>query len=233
MTSSSSPAMMRMMMTPKFHKPFSPMIMETEAPKRFVNTINKIADKILDSEAASVEWDWSHMLVGKVHKEVQIPIRNKDDKEFLLNVMKSVCLDYLKESIKNGTAYGWKKIASKASPTLDNIHLTHSWVVSQYAGEFNPWHHHSGDFSAVIYLKLPSNMHKEIEEDFEDHYPASGLIEFMFGENQSFRSDNLKFKPIVGKILVFPSWLRHFVYPFKSEGERRSMSFNAHMFVPE
>ena len=209
------------------------MIMETEAPKKFVNTINKIADKILDSEAASVEWDWSHMLVGKVHKEVQIPIRNKDDKEFLLNVMKSVCLDYIKESIKNGTAYGWKKIASKASPTLDNIHLTHSWVVSQYAGEFNPWHHHGGDFSAVIYLKLPSNMHKEIEEDFEDHYPASGLIEFMFGENQNFRSDNLKFKPVVGKMLVFPSWLRHFVYPFKSEGERRSMSFNSHIFVPE
>ena len=76
-------------------------------------------------------------------------------------------------------------------------------------------------------------MHKEIEEDFEDHYPANGLIEFMFGENQPFRSDNLKFKPVVGKMLVFPSWLRHFVYPFKSEGERRSMSFNAHMFVPE
>ena len=232
MTSSSS-TMMRMMMTPKFHKPFSPMIMETEAPKRFVNTINKIADKILDSEAASVEWDWSHMLVGKVHKEVRIPIRNKDDKEFLLNVMKSGCLDYLKESIKVGNHHSWKKIAGDATPTLDNIHLTHSWVVSQYAGEYNPWHHHTGDFSAVIYLKLPPNMHKEIEEDCEDHYPANGLIEFMFGENQSFRSDNLKFKPVVGKILVFPSWLRHFVYPFKSEGERRSMSFNAHMFVPE
>ena len=116
---------------------------------------------------------------------------------------------------------------------MDNIHLTHSWVVSQYAGEYNPWHHHSGDFSAVIYLKLPPNMHKEIEEDFEDHYPANGLIEFMFGENQIFRSDNLKFKPVVGKMLVFPSWLRHFVYPFKSECERRSMSFNAYMFVPE
>jgi hypothetical protein len=33
----------------------------------------------------------------------------------------------------------------------------------------------------------------------------------------------------LGKLLVFPSWLRHFVYPFKCEGERRSMSFNAHM----
>jgi hypothetical protein len=76
-------------------------------------------------------------------------------------------------------------------------------------------------------------MHDEIVEDNKDHYPASGLIEFMFGENQEFRSDNLKFKPEVGKLLVFPSWLKHFVYPFQSKGERRSMSFNAHMFVQE
>ena len=218
---------------PKFHKPFSPMIMETEVPKKFIKIINGTADKVLNSETASVEWDWSHNLVGKVHKEVQIPIKNRADKEFLFNVMKSACVDYLKESIKNHTAYSWKKLAGNAIPTLDNIHLTHSWVVSQYAGEYNPWHHHNGDFSSVIYLKLPPNMHKEIEEDFEDHYPANGLIEFMFGENQNFRSDNLKFKPVVGKMLVFPSWLRHFVYPFKSEGERRSMSFNAHIFVPE
>jgi hypothetical protein len=111
--------------------------------------------------------------------------------------------------------------------------MAHSWVVSQYAGEYNPWHHHSGDFSSVIFLKLPPKMNEEIKEDWKDHYPANGLIEFMFGENQGFRSDNLKFKPKVGKLLMFPSWLKHFVYPFKSEGERRSMSFNAHMFVPE
>ena len=76
-------------------------------------------------------------------------------------------------------------------------------------------------------------MNEEIENEWKDHYPASGLIEFMFGENQGFRSDNLKFKPEVGKLLMFPSWLKHFVYPFTSEGERRSMSFNAHMYVPQ
>ena len=220
-------------MTPKFHRPFSPTIMESTVPDKFVEIVNDTADKVLSSETASVEWDWSHKLVGKVHKEIQIPVSNKEHRELLFTTMRGACVDYLKESIKNNTAYGWKKIASDAVPTVDNIHLTHSWVVSQYAGEYNPWHHHSGDFSSVIYLKLPPNMHKEIEEDFEDHYPANGLIEFMFGENQGFRSDNLKFKPEVGKLLMFPSWLKHFVYPFKSEGERRSMSFNAHMFVPE
>ena len=42
-------------------------------------------------------------------------------------------------------------------------------------------------------------------------------------------NDNLKFKPEVGKFLVFPAWLKHFVYPFRVKGERRMMSFNAHM----
>jgi len=220
-------------MTPKFHKPFSPMIMESTVPDKFVEIVNDTADKVLGSETASVEWDWSHKLVGKVHKEVQIPVRNKEHRELLFTTMRGACVDYLKESIKNNTAYGWKKIAGDAVPTMDNIHMAHSWVVSQYAGEYNPWHHHSGDFSSVIYLKLPPKMNEEIKEDWKDHYPANGLIEFMFGENQGFRSDNLKFKPKVGKLLMFPSWLKHFVYPFKSKGERRSMSFNAHMFVPE
>ena len=222
-----------MMMTPKFHRPFSPTIMESSVPDKFVEIVNDTADKVLGSETASVEWDWSHKLVGKVHKEVQIPVRNKEHRELLFTTMRGACVDYLKESIKNNTAYGWKKIAGDAVPTMDNIHMAHSWVVSQYAGEYNPWHHHSGDFSAVIYLKLPPKMNEEIKEDWKDHYPANGLIEFMFGENLGFRSDILKFKPEVGTLLMFPSWLKHFVYPFKSEGERRSMSFNAHMFVPE
>ena len=195
--------MRKKMMTPKFHKPFSPIIMETQVPDRFVDIVNTISDKVISSDSASREWDWSHMLVGKVHKEIQIPVRDNDDKEFLMQVMKGGCVDYLKESIKSNTAYGWRKIADNAIPTM------------------------------VIYLKLPPKMHEEIEEDFKDHYPANGLIEFMFGENQEFRSDNLKFKPEVGKMLIFPSWLKHFVYPFKSEGERRSMSFNAHMHVPK
>jgi hypothetical protein len=122
--------------------------METEAPKEFVDKINDTADKVLGSETASVEWDWSHMLVGKVHKEVRIPIKGKEAKQLLLNVMKSACLDYLKESINQGNHHAWKKLAGDAIPTLDNIHLTHSWIVSQYAGEYNPWHHHTGDFSA-------------------------------------------------------------------------------------
>ena len=214
-------------MTPKFHEPFSPTILETTAPDRFVDIVNDVADDVLSSEEKSKQWDWSHKLVGKVNKEILIPVTDQDDRSFLFKTMKQGCLDYLLHMIDKKRNNPWTRMETGTKPTIENIHLTHSWVVSQYAGDFNPFHHHNGDFSAGIYLKVPEGMNDEWEEDFQDHYPAKGLIEFGFGESQPFRADNIKFKPEVGKFLVFPSWLKHLVYPFSVEGERRMMSFNA------
>ena len=70
--------------------------MESTVPDKFVEIVNDTADKVLGSETASVEWDWSHKLVGKVSKEVQIPVKNKEHREFLFSTMKSACVDYLK-----------------------------------------------------------------------------------------------------------------------------------------
>ena len=218
--------------TNKFHEIFSPTILETQVPNRFVDIINATGDDVLSSEQKSAKWDWSHKLVGKVSKEIQIPVDDADDRAFLFKTMKQGCLNYINYIISKNRAYGWYKLAGRDSkPTIDNIHLTHSWIVSQYAGEYNPYHHHTGDFSAVVYLKIPPNMEEELNVEFTDHYPTNGLIEFMYGENCDMRSDTIKFKPEVGTMLVFPSYLKHFVYPFYSEGERRSMSFNAHFKV--
>ena len=218
------------MIAPKWHEPYSPTILESTVPNKFVKIINRVGDEVLNDVVKSKQWDWSHKLVGKVSKEVQIPVDDADDRDLLFRVMRQGCLDYLKYIISKNRAYGWYKLAGKeGKPTLDNIHLTHSWIVSQYAGEYNPYHHHTGDFSAVIYLKIPPKMQEELDVEFTDHYPSNGLIEFMYGENSDMRSDTIKFKPEVGTMLMFPSYLKHFVYPFYSEGERRSMSFNAHM----
>ena len=217
-------------MTQKFHEPFSPAILETEVTKRFIKIVNDVSDDVLSSEEKSKRWDWSGKLVGKVSKEVLIPLTSAEDKAYLLKTVKQGCLDYLNHMLDKRRNNPWTQMNSanwNKKPTLDNIHLDHSWVVSQYAGEFNPFHHHNGDFSGGIYLKVPEGMNDEWEEDLQDHYPAKGLIEFAYGETQSFRCDNLKFKPEVGKFLVFPAWLKHLVYPFSVEGERRMMSFNA------
>jgi uncharacterized protein (TIGR02466 family) len=216
----------------KFHEVFSPTILETQVPDRFVDIINRVGDNVLSNSMSIAKWDWSHKLVGKVSSEVQIPISDKNEKDFLFKIMREKCLEYLNYIISKNRAYLWYKMAGRdTKPTVDNIHLVHSWIVSQYAGEYNPYHHHGGDISAVVYLKIPDGMEEELKKEYEDHYPSNGLIEFMYGENQDMRSDNVKFKPEVGTILLFPSYLKHFVYPFYCDGERRSMSFNAHMKV--
>ena len=216
----------------KFHEVFSPTILETQVPDRFVDIINRVGDNVLSNSMSIAKWDWSHKLVGKVSSEVQIPVSDKNEKDFLFKIMREKCLEYLNYIISKNRAYLWYKMAGRdTKPTVDNIHLVHSWIVSQYAGEYNPYHHHGGDISAVVYLKIPDGMEEELKKEYEDHYPSNGLIEFMYGENQDMRSDNIKFQPEVGTILLFPSYLKHFVYPFYCDGERRSMSFNAHMKV--
>ena len=216
----------------KFIEPFSPAILERQVPQKFIDIVNKVGDEVLSDETKSREWDFSENLVGKVSKEVQIPIVDKAEKKYCLDYMKESCLLFLQEMLKKNRTYEWNKLTGVGTsqnlyPSPENIHLANSWIVSQYKGEYNPWHKHSGNFSAVMYLKIPEGMNKFMEKEYDDHYPCSGLIQFMYGESQDFRSDTLTCLPEVGKMYLFPSWLKHSVYPFYCEGERRSLSFNA------
>ena len=216
----------------KFLEPFSPAILERKVPQKFIDIVNRVGDEVLSDETKSREWDFSENLVGKVRKEVQIPIVDKAEKKYCLDYMKESCLLFLQEMLKKNRTYEWNKLTGVGTsqnlyPSPENIHLANSWIVSQYKGEYNPWHKHSGNFSAVMYLKIPEGMNKFMEKEYDDHYPCSGLIQFMYGESQDFRSDTLTCLPEVGKMYLFPSWLKHSVYPFYCEGERRSLSFNA------
>ena len=79
------------------HEPFSPVLLETKVPKKFVDIVNKVGDEVLNDETKSAKWDWSNNLVGKVYKEVQIPIVNKDDGDYCKHIMKTMCITYLKK----------------------------------------------------------------------------------------------------------------------------------------
>ena len=207
--------------------------MQTEVPDKFIKLINKIGDEVLSDDKKSTQFDWSDHLVGKVHKEVQIPMIDPNDANYCKSILKENCLMYLKELISKGRAYIDNMILHHPTkgnlhPTESNINISQSWIVSQYKGEYNPWHQHSGHLSSVIYLKVPKGMDDFFEKEGEDHYPVGGAIQFMQGDKQNFRNDTLTFRPEVGKMLIFPSWLKHSVYPFDVDGERRSMSFNAY-----
>ena len=124
-------------MNQKFHEPFSPAILETTVPHRFVRVVNDVSDDVLSSDEKSKKWDWSHKLVGKVNKEILIPVTDKDDRAFLFKTMKQGCLDYLNHMIQKNRNNPWTRMDTGREPTIDNIHLFKSIRRSSFEPERN------------------------------------------------------------------------------------------------
>lgn len=99
------------------------------------------------------------------------------------------------------------------------------WINFMRAGDFNPPHYHSGDLSFVIYLKVPEEIKKE-NDNFIGKSSGPGSIYFQWGEHQEHMITNRKFFPEEGQVIIFPATLNHMVFPFKSDGERISVSGN-------
>ena len=102
---------------------------------------------------------------------------------------------------------------------------------SQWAGDFNPMHIHDSNLSGVCFLKIPPKFNEEYDK--EDHHPTAGWLEFIGSIPNHFARHSYLVKPEVGDFYLFPSWMIHQVYPFRSEGERRSMAFNVHLTLEE
>ena len=192
------------------YQPFGPSILKVKMPQQFVNLLNTEGDRILHDEKLSKDRDWSHNLAGNVKKEVMIDVNKIPNIREFLGTMAQA---YYKHTIKSEPAPG-SKVAFR------------SWIVSQYAGDFNPMHIHDSNLSGVAFLKIPPGFDKEYER--EDHHPTAGCLEFLGSMPNHFANHSYLVKPEVGDFYLFPSWLTHQVYPFRCEGERRSFAFNVH-----
>jgi uncharacterized protein (TIGR02466 family) len=85
--------------------------------------------------------------------------------------------------------------------------------------------HPSGWMSGVYYIQLPQGTD---EITFEDPRPAR-MMDF---QRSCLVSDEyFSHRPKVGELLLFPSWLPHFVLPNTSNEERISVSFNIELVV--
>ncbi len=184
--------------------PFGPKIAVIKIPKNIIVKINKEVDKIISSKSRLKKSDYSSNLVGQVKQEIRLS--NRFVNKFLLRFIKSNIKKYLKKCLnKNAT----------------KINLKSFWIVRQFKNEYNPIHFHSGNISAVGYLKIPKNITKS-----KKRLKTNGTIDFIHG-SKSFLSNSLyNHNPKVGDMIIFPNYLMHTAYPFKREGERRSFSFN-------
>tara|TARA_R100001086_G_scaffold10227_1_gene5493 strand:+ start:204 stop:821 length:618 start_codon:yes stop_codon:yes gene_type:complete len=102
------------------------------------------------------------------------------------------------------------------------------WINYQNQHEYNPQHIHSGDYSFVVYCGVPKKLKKEIEQNIkETNCAGPGCILFSYGDLDTQRGiAQAEVIPENNLMLMFPSYLRHQVYPFKTNCTRISISGN-------
>ena len=197
---------------PYFFAPFGPTMGYYKMPSEMVDYLNINMDKKLD--------DYSNNLVGKVSQELRF---NNEIRNYIGKKLFKFIIDY-HEYTKNRNSLGQNSLDKDKTPKLN---VLNGWFVRQFENEYNPVHIHTQcTLSCVGYLKLPDGIEEEWEEDYKDHYPANGHINFIYGTHGQYTCSNFLIKPKVGDFYIFPSYLFHAVYPFYTKGERRSFSMN-------
>ena len=107
-----------------------------------------------------------------------------------------------------------------------NAELQSLWVNFQYQNEFNPMHDHTGTYSFVIWLKIPTNYKEQSNKSIAKNSSNPDVISnFSLSYTDVFgKIRELLFgmdKNREGQILFFPSQINHSVYPFYDEGDAR------------
>ena len=104
----------------------------------------------------------------------------------------------------------------KLVPLLDAL-----WVNFQKKYEFNPPHLHKGTLSFVIWMKIPYDIKDEEELPWvkSSNAPRAGHFSFL-SSNCLERSIPLS-KEYEGVFCIFPSSLKHMVYPFYTTNHLR------------
>ena len=189
--------------------PFGPSIAKIKIPEKIIKTLNDHVDEIRASEKKSKKFDAGKSLIGNVTQEILLSqeiIKESGWLTFLANATRS-----------------WIKFIEKKE--IKKFNINSSWVVSQYANQYNPVHWHSGHISGAGFLKVPSTFGETFQKDKKN---LNGQLTLIHGQRAFMNDSQFKITPKVGDFYIFPHYLMHTVYPFKdTDEERRSISFNA------
>ena len=189
----------------KVFSPFGPKIAKLKFSKKLINKINKEVDRINSNKLLTKKLDYSKKLVGQVKQEISLPI------SFIKKNLEKIITKNIKDFID-------KTLGKR--PKI--VKIKNFWVVRQFSNEYNPIHFHDGHISGVGYLKVPKFLNSK-----KRNLKTNGTIDFINGSKMFLNDSIYNHSPKVGDVLLFPNYLMHTAYPFTSNGERRSFSFNA------
>ena len=110
---------------------------------------------------------------------------------------------------------------------VDNLVVENFWLNINYFKDSNSVHCHPGGvFSGVYYVKVPEHSGDIVfmnpTHDYMDFYWHNFIIK---GFN-NYNGTEFNVVPYTDQLLIFPSWLKHYVKPNLNHELRLSISFN-------
>ena len=201
-------------------------------PSGMVNDLNDYLDEYKEDQNKK---SLANTLVGQIAQGEQLLMNNSDPrvKEYS-DFICSLGDDYI--------SVFFNKTGASTYYRPKQIEIDSTWSVHSYAGDYNPLHDHGTKtimgVSTTGWTKVPQQILDQPTAG-QPQYTLNnssghcdGHLIFQYGRNELLNLERLRppqyfeIKPEVGKLLVFPSWLQHMVYPFKGEGERRTVASN-------
>ena len=219
--------------------PFGPPIGCAELPKELINDFNKSCDDIVKDEELAKSEDWSHNLVGQVEQEIKIPVPILDrwGNWFAIQVNEYLTGYFNKLYVPGQTIFSADRNTTSLAISKMQIEVISAWYVRSFAGDYNPIHTHSNcHLTCVGYLKVP-DLSKERKKGgsnrVQKKYSPAGNLEVLGNNSQGpWEHNRLALMPEIGNWYLFPANIRHAVYPFRNDGERRSFSINFDTRLP-
>ena len=107
------------------------------------------------------------------------------------------------------------------------IKIANSWININPKNSYNLQHNHVGSlFSAVYYVQAEEDMGDIV---FVNPCPTIGhhLSFFDFKKKSPINSETWTLKPETGQLIVFPSWMEHYVLPNMTDKDRISIAINS------
>jgi len=138
----------------------------------------------------------------------------------------AACVRTLQERARIACVEMTRNIVMRPNARFTATYLIDGWANVVRSGDYHIVHNHPNNlWSGVYYVALG--------EPEPDH-PHNGQLELLDprqAPNMVMIPDSLfelryTVRPTEGLMVVFPSWLRHFVHPYYGSGERISVAFN-------
>ena len=167
--------------------------------------------ELLLSEGEASKEDASPELAGVLKKQFHYRNKRKFD-QFFVKIFNLYTYVYST----------WKSTKKAKPPTF---FLEKLWINFQGPNEFNTPHSHGGALSFVIFLKIPIELRAE-NQNYKGLSAGPGGITFLYGDVEEYCITAQSLFPEEGDMYIFPAWVKHWVYPFKSDCTRISVSGN-------